>query len=194
LRNANRLQPVIAFIEEKCRGVPNHPGLPRLFGYACVVTGHAPSEGLKNLSQLWNSSPKDGYVLADYAAALVADGPWGDAENLFARARADSQSSRRDRRAVLDEYAKFLDRKKDYPKAHDAYRDLLRYWPHELHNYRRYAASLNDAAGAAKASGSRGAEDACFQEVQQVLRKLLEIASHDQWAADTLQRVQHRMY
>jgi tetratricopeptide (TPR) repeat protein len=124
----------------------------------------------------------------------VADGRWADAGNLFERAIADSQSSRRDRRAVLEEYAKFLDRKKDYPKAHDTYRDLLRQWPHELHNYRRFAASLSDAAGAAKASGNPGTEDACFHEAQQVLRKLLEIAPHDQWAAEILQRVQHRMY
>jgi tetratricopeptide (TPR) repeat protein len=194
LRDANRLDLLIEHVEARYQGFPTNAGLQRLYGYACVVTGYAPADGLQTLSQQWSAAPGDGYVIADYASALSLTGRTVDAGQLFEQGLQDCKGVRNDRRALLEEYALFLVRSGQIARAHELYRELLRSWPYHLHNHRRFAQSLLDAAGAARASGGRGLEDSCVQEAEQVIRKLLEIAPADRWAAETLHRVQHRVY
>ena len=101
---------------------------------------------------------------------------------------------RKDRRALLEEYAKYLVHLGQTTSANEVYRDLLRYWPYALHNHRRFSQSLLEAAVSAHDSGNRGVEDSCLYESEQVIRKLLEIAPADRWAVDFLHRVQHKIY
>jgi tetratricopeptide (TPR) repeat protein len=194
LRYAHRLPALIEHVESKYHGAPTNSGLLRLYGYACVVTNHAPADGLQLLSQLWSSAPGDGYVIADYAAALSLTQRITDARQLFERGLAECKGVKNDRRALLEEYAIFLGRTGNAHKSHEVYRDLLRGWPYALHNHRRFAQSLLGAASAASTTGSRGIEDSCLQEAEQVIRKLLEIAPSDRWAAELLHRIQQRIY
>jgi tetratricopeptide (TPR) repeat protein len=194
LRDANHLDLLIEHVEAKYDGTPSNLGLQRLYGYACVVTNHAPADGVQLLSQIWNSSPSDGYAVADYASALSLMGRTSDAMQLFDRGLQDCKAMKNDRRTLLEEYAKFLARMRNTTKAHELYRDLLRYWPYALHNHRRFAQCLIDTAASARNSGSQGLEDSCVSEAEQVIRKLLEIAPADRWAADFLNRIQHRGY
>lgn len=194
LRDLDRLDVLIGHVEANYASGISHPGLYRLYGYACVVTNHAPDEGLQMLSDLWSAEPNDGYVVADYAAALSMTGRTADARQLFDRGLQESRGVKSDRRTLIEENALFQLRSGNVARAHEAYRELLRLWPYELHNHRRFAQSLFDAAAAARADGSRGSEDASLQEAEQVIRRLLEIAPADRWAAEFLIRVQQRAY
>jgi tetratricopeptide (TPR) repeat protein len=194
LRNANKLDALVESIERKWNGNPDHTGLLRLYAHACVVTGYAPTDGLQILAELWSSEPSNGYIIGDYAGALAWENRWADAEDLFQRGIKECKGVRSDRRALLEEYAKFLDRKGSHAEAHDKYRELVQKWPFVLHNYRRFVSSLLEAAGEARENRSHTVEQACEQEAQDILQKLLEIAPGDVWAADNLHRVQHRSY
>jgi|GEM_PF-4330487 len=194
LRDANNLQPLIEHVQARYDGRPTNFGLQRLYGYACVITYYAPDDGLSLLSQLWTAAQTDGYVIADYASALSLTGRTADANQLFEYGLQECKGSKNDRRTLLEEYTLFLGRADQTLRCHELYRELLRIWPYALHNHRRFAQALLNAASAARSNGRQGIEDSCLIEAEQVIRKLLEIAPADQWAVDFLHRVEHRLY
>jgi tetratricopeptide (TPR) repeat protein len=169
LRDANRLDLLIQHVEAKYDEHPTNPGLRRLFGYACVVTNHAPADGLQILSECWSSAPGDGYGIADYASALALNGRTSDARQLFERGLQDCKGMRNDRRTLLEEYAQFRARSGDTSQAHETYRDLLRYWPYHLHNHRRFAQSLLETASEARHHRRQGVEDSCVAANRQLI-------------------------
>ena len=126
LRDANCLDLLIDHVEVKYERFPRNPRLQRLYGYACVVTNHAPEDGLQMLSHSWSSAPSDGYVVADYASALALTGRTDDAQQLFKQGLLDCKGMKSDRRALLEEYAIFLGRTGCRTESHEVYRDLLR--------------------------------------------------------------------
>jgi tetratricopeptide (TPR) repeat protein len=143
---------------------------------------------------MWQGNRRDGRVLADYATALALGGRTQDAEQVFEEGLKVCTYSRGGRIAVLEEYAKYLDQRGRFPKAHEKYRELIRLQAYSLHVYRRFSRSLMLAAATARADGDVGREDACIGDTVRHLKKLLEIAPEDTWAAELLHRVEQRIY
>jgi len=94
---------------------------------------------------------------------------------------------------LLEEYAMFLVRNGD-KRAIEVYRELLRWWPYELHNYRRFAAYLHETAWDASHDRNGELEESVLREAKSVLEQLLAFAAADAWAVDMLHKVESRIY
>jgi Cap4 dsDNA endonuclease len=85
LRDANRLDILVGHVGPWYRSGLGNEGLLRLYALGCVVTGRDPEEGLPILSQLWDTTPSDGYVVADYATSLRIVGRLADSKSVSER-------------------------------------------------------------------------------------------------------------
>jgi tetratricopeptide (TPR) repeat protein len=195
LKHSNELLPLIECVERRWAGKSAvSVGLERLYAYASVVTGYAPGEGLDRLAELWASNPSDGFNVADYATALAFENRSSDAEQVFRRGLRECSGTAKSRRAMLEAYARFLEKQKQFIEAHHRYRELIQSWPFALHNHRKFGQSLLEAAAEAHDCGAIAQEDACIGEAEQVLRTLLEKAPQDKWAEALLHRAKNRVF
>lgn len=195
LRDVNRLELLVKHLERRYEesGFAN-TGLLRMYSLASVVGNHDPQEGIQVLSDLWEASPTDGYVVSDYATALVELGRTADARAVLERGAEDVPHRSRGYRALLETYALFFERQGKAGEAFQKYRDAISIAPQHLHLYRRFARCLLEAAAANRESGARAQEDSCLTEAKQVLSRLLQLAPLDSWAADAMHRAEQRTY
>lgn len=195
LRDANRLELVVSHLERyyEENGFRNE-GLLRLYSVASVLTNHDPQEGLQVLSDLWDASPRDGYVVSDYATALVAIGRVRDAASVLERGVFEVPKRSRGYRPLLETYAFFYEKQEKFVDAFRMYREAIAVAPNHLHVYRSFARCLLTAAASYGSQSNSAQEDSAVAEARQVLGKLLQIAPLDRWAADALQRAEQRTY
>ena len=146
LRDANRLDILAERVEPMYADGVRNDGLLRLYGLACVLTNYDPQEGLAILSQLWDASPSDGFVVADYAVVLWVAGRITDANAVLTRGLDDVPQRAKGRRPLLETKAESLERDERYAEAFGVYRDLVSSWPTYLHLQRKFASCLLAAA------------------------------------------------
>jgi tetratricopeptide (TPR) repeat protein len=194
LRDANRSDIFVRLVEPMYeRGIRNE-GVIRLFGLACVVTNYDPQTGLELLSQLWDASPNDGFVVADYSTALRAAGRVTDANAVLSRGFNEVPRQAKGRRPLLEAQAEILEREERFTEAFAVHRELVNSWPTYLHLHRRYASCLLAAAAHFKAARDSAREDSAVNEAKAILTKLLQIAPLDKWASDALHSAEVRAY
>lgn len=194
LRDTNRLDILVKHVEPMYQRGLRNDGLVRLYGFACVVTNYDPQTGLEVLSQLWDASPNDGFVVADYSLALRAMGRSTDAISVLNRGLSEVPRKAKGRRPLLEAQAEHFEREERFTEAFPVHRELLNSWPSYLHLHRRYASCLLAAAAHFKSTRDSAREDSAVSEVKSVLTKLLQIAPLDKWAADTLHCAEIRAY
>ncbi len=193
LRDANRLDVLVQFVDTVYQVPLKNTGLIRLYGLGCVVTNHDPQEGLRLLSEMWDASPNDGYVIADYSVALRAVGRLGDARAVLDRGLTQVRRSNQ-RRPILEALAEYFEKLERYSEAFPVYRELVASWQNHLHLLRRFCKCLLDAAAYYRGNGESAREDSAVSEARSSLKRLLQIAPLDKWAADALHRTEHRLY
>jgi tetratricopeptide (TPR) repeat protein len=194
LRDANRLDILVKHVEPMYeRGIKND-GLVGLYGLACVVTNYDPQAGLELLSQLWDASPNDGFVVADYSIALRALGRSTDALAVLNRGLNEVPRKAKGRRPLLEAQAEHLEREERFTEAFAVHRELLNSWASYLHLHRKYASCLLAAAAHFKLVRDSAREDSAISESKSVLTKLLQIAPLDKWAAEAIHRAEVRAY
>lgn len=195
LRDANRLDLLVKHLQShRERGGMRNEGLLRMYSLASVLTNHDPHEGLQVLSDMWDAAPSDGYVVADYASALIASRRTADAQAVLDRGRDEVPRRSQGFRSLLETYACLFEKQGRFHDAFRMYREAIGASPNHLHLYRKFAHCLIDAAAAYRSEGRSAQEDGAVAEAKQILGKLLQMAPLDSWAADALHEVEHRAY
>ncbi len=168
LRDENRLDILVNNIEKtRLAGIRNS-GLLRLYTLGCVINNVDPLEGLGILSDLWDSAPNDGFVVADYATALRLSNRSQDAKLALEKGLQDVPVNSRGRRALLEAYADLLEAQGSFAKAFEVYRNLLSTWSSYIHIHRKFASCLLRAAGLYRGDGDSAREEAAAGETVQV--------------------------
>ena len=195
LRNANRLDLLVKHLESRRDndGIHNN-GLLRMYSLATVLTNHDPQEGLQVLSDMWDAAPTDGYVVADYATALIESRRTGDAHAVLERGMDEVPQRSPSYRCVLETYGLMFEKQGKFTDSFRMYRDAISAAPNHLHLYRKFARCLLDAAATYRSEARSAQEDSAVTEAKQVLGNLLQMAPLDSWAVDTLHEAEHRTY
>ncbi len=194
LRDANRLDIFVRLLEPKYEKGIRNENLLQLYGLGCVVANYDPQSGLQLLSQLWDASPNNGFVVAAYSTALRAGGRITDANAVLNRGLNEVPRQGKGRRPLLEAQAEIFKREGRFTEAFALYQELADSWPNYLYIHRKYASCLLEAAAHFRSIRDSAHEDSAVNGAKIVLTKLLQIAPLDKWAANTLHQAEMRTY